>query len=132
MAAPRGPVGTGVPPCGVLAARRLRPARWLASGSRRNTTCTIPDLDAPGCGWVPSVLTAASRTSVSGHGSAAAGSRNGAVSAASSGCGRTHPVAGGMMPAVIASAVFSSAAMPAAPRVSPMVAETAPSAQRAR
>ena len=87
---------------------------------RRRIRCTLAP---PG----PTEVTPASLIR-SGQGSAASGTRRRASSLAIRGCGRAHPVAGGMMPAAIARVALMSPAAPAAALVCPMLALTEPSA----
>ena len=68
----------------------------------------------------------------SGHGSATRGSRSSASPVSISRCCRAHRVPGGIVPTAMARAVLIRLAMPAAARVYPMPAATAPSAAVAR
>ena len=62
---------------------------------------------------VPSELTAASRVP-SGHASGRSGSRSRVSPASMSGCGRAHPVPGGIVPVAIARAALIRLAIPVA------------------
>jgi hypothetical protein len=121
------------------AGRRRRPARPPWPWSRRSTRWTPGTSREPvrpciaATSSVPGELTAASRVRPapavpSGHGSGCPGSLSRASPDSISGCGRTHPVPGGIVPATIARVVLIRLAMPAAALVYPRQAETAPSA----
>ena len=114
------------PPAGIGLPRRASPSRRSTRGPlRASRRPRCPAIAAPSA--VPSEFTAASRVP-SGHGSGRVGNRSSASPDSMSGCGRTQPVAGGMVPAAITTAVLTRLAMPAAALVYPMPAQTAPSA----